>query len=247
MFVTNLISFGGAIALGCFISLDRQSYAGARDGAVIHGTLAAFAFLIAFAIKPVIVYADDFLLVASIGALVAARIVLVSLQRFAERVGHKGALQGDMVTLGTTAWTGAALASGSAKAVVFVLLVGAIAATLKARPPEQQEQAAEMRQARQVALGEAAWGRAAPRQVALRNSVIHMVDKLNRVSTEIRIDAEVCVSSLRLMSARMLEAERRFLPVSARQRGRHGFDPRGMQRAPGQIAHDRRTPGAIRA
>jgi hypothetical protein len=244
---TTLISFGSAIALGCFISLDRQSYSGARDGAVIHGTLAAFAFLIAFAVKPDAVSPDDFLLVAGVGALVVARTVLVSLQRFADGVGHKGALQGDMVTLGTAAWTGTALASGSAQAVVFVLLVGAIAATLKARPQEQQEQVAQMRQARQVALGEAAWGHVAPRQVALRNSVIHMVDKLNRVTTEIRIDAEVRVSGLRLLSARMLEAERRAASTAVRQRGRDGFDPRGVQRSHRQLVHDRRALGAARA
>ncbi|MDB5533813.1 MAG: hypothetical protein JWO28_2128 [Hyphomicrobiales bacterium] len=245
MLATTLISFGGAIALGCFISLDRQSYSGARDGAAIHGTLAAFAFLMAFAIKPNTVSADDFLLVTGVAALIVARAVLVSLQRFADQVGHKGALQGDMVTLAATAWTGAALASGSAKAVVFVLLVGAIAASLKARPQEQV--ADEIRQARQVALGEAAWGHVAPRQVALRNSVIHMVDKLNRVSTEIRIDAEARVSGLRLLSARMLEAERRAVSTVARQRGRDGFDPRGMQRSHRQMAHDRRALGAARA
>jgi hypothetical protein len=239
-----LISFGGAIALGCFISLDRQSYSGARDGAVIHGALAAFAFLIAFAVKPLIVHVDDLLLVAGIGALAIARTVLISLQRFADRVGHKGALQGDMVTLATTAWTGAALASGSAKAVVFVLLVGAIAATLKARP---QEQVADVRQSRQVALGEAAWAHTAPRQVVLRNSVLHMVDKLNRVSTDIRIDTEMQVSSLRLLSARMLEAERRSMSMAVRQRGRDGFDPRVIQRVPRKVVHDRRALGAIRA
>ena len=244
MLATTLISFAGAIALGGFISLDRQSYSGARDGALIHGALAAFAFLLAFAVKPDAVAIDDFLLIAGVCALLAAKAVLISLRRFAERVGRMGALQGDMVTLGTAAWTGAALASGSAKGVVFVLLVGAIAATLKARP--QDEAAAEMRQARQVALGEAAWGYQAPRQVALRNSVIHMVDKLNRVSTEIRINAEVHAPGLRLLSARMLEAERRGMPAMARQRGRDGLDPRGLQHRLRQV-HDRRALGAARA
>lgn len=244
MLATSLISFGGAIALGCFISLDRRSYAGARDGAVVHGALAALTFLLAFAVTPDAVATDDFMLIAGIGALVVAKTVLVLLQRFAGQAGYQGALQSDMVTLGTAAWTGSALASGSAKAVVFVLLVGAIAATLKARP--QDDVADEMRQARQVSLGDAAWSHVAPRQVALRNSVIHMVDKLNRISADIRIDAEVRAPGLRLLSARMLETERRGMSAAARHRGRDGLDPRALQRGLRQVAHGLRAHGAAR-
>ena len=221
--------------MGCFVSLDKQSCAGMRDSAIIHGGLAAAAFLIAWVLKPEYVLADDFLFVAGIGALIAAKAVIFWLRRLADALRDEGALQGDLVTLGTAAWIGAALASGSAKAVVFVLLVGALAAALKARPAEVG------------AVAQAA--RSASRQVVLRNSVAHLVDKLNRVSVEIRTEAEERMEGLRILSARMLDAERRSSGSigAPRQRGRDGYDPRGASRNQHRAGRDRRPLVAVRA
>lgn len=175
----GLVSCVGAVALGCFISLDRPSGTGPRDGAVLHGALAAVAFAAAALLRPDTIRIEDFVVIAGIAALLASHVIFKTLS---------GAMQdaevpADRLTLVFSAWTGAVIATGDTRALVFVLLVGALSATLKARPAHETEQT------QQAAMPS--------RRVELYNTMSVLIEKLNGAQTDLREEEMVVAPMVR--------------------------------------------------
>lgn len=192
----------GAVALGCFISLDRPSGTGPRDGAVLHGTLAGLAFIAAAMLRPAMVHTEDFVLITGIVAMHMAPLVMKLARRGLRAAGHTAAVPADMVTVASALWAGAALTTGSVQAMVFVLLFAALGAMLKGR----------------VAGCDSDVVQAPSRRVELHNTMAMLVEKLNGAHSVLR-EEEVMAPVLR-MPLRLIESQPQIepAPVTARRR-----------------------------